>query len=119
MFGKRPDSGRKIECKTLQDKFNTVGGNPGNLMFYESVKKEVPYSKIINVKSYEEVNDEDVVVIPSSNFLMHGGNDSFFQGFIDFLDNTKCQVTLVGLGAQSSKVFNTPEKLIRGWGTSE
>ena len=34
------DSGRKIECKTLQDKFNTVGGNPGNLMFYESVKKE-------------------------------------------------------------------------------
>lgn len=88
-------------------------------MFYESVKKEVPYSKIINVKSYEEVNDEDVVVIPSSNFLMHGGNDSFFQGFIDFLDNTKCQVTLVGLGAQSSKVFNTPEKLIRGWGTSE
>mgnify|MGYP003523987346 FL=1 len=89
------DSGRKIECKTLQDKFNTVGGNPGNLMFYESVKKEVPYSKIINVKSYEEVNDEDVVVIPSSNFLMHGGNDSFFQGFIDFLDNTKCQVTLV------------------------
>lgn len=33
------DSGRKIECKTLQDKFNTVGGNPGNLMFYESVKK--------------------------------------------------------------------------------
>lgn len=44
------DSGRKIECKTLQDKFNTVGGNPGNLMFYESVKKEVPYSKIINYK---------------------------------------------------------------------
>lgn len=28
-------------------------------------------------------------------------------------------LTLVGLGAQSSKVFNTPEKLIRGWGTSE
>lgn len=73
------DSGNKIDCKTLQDRFNAVGGNPGNLMFYESVKKELAYSKIINVKSYEEVSEDDIVVIPSSNFLMHGGDDSFFR----------------------------------------
>lgn len=110
------DSGEN-KCNTLQDRFNTVGGNPGNLMFYESVKREVSYSKIINIHSFADTNDNDIVVIPSSNFLMHGGNDSFFQGFLDFLDRTKCQVTLIGLGAQSSKIFNSPEKLVRGGGT--
>lgn len=73
------DSGAVNESKTIRNQFSEVGENSGNLTFFESVKREIPYTRIINNSIHSEINDKDIVVIPSSNFFMHGGNDSFFK----------------------------------------
>ena len=52
------------------------------------------------------------VIVPSSNFIRHVRNDPFFQNFIDFLNRIDGQITLCGLGAQGTPVFNTPKKLV-------
>lgn len=98
---------------SIINKWQTVGGNPGNLIFFESIKKELNYSDIIFVDEYEKVDNKTVVVVPSSNFLMRGGNDSFYQGFINFFKHTDCKIVFVGLGAQSTKFLNTPERLVK------
>lgn len=111
-----PMRSRNNYSNSLSDKSSSVGGNTGNLIFYEAAKEQINYADEITVRSnISAFNNGDAnIAIPSSNFLMHGGNDSFYQNFIDFLNRTTCPVTLVGLGAQSSPVFNTPRKLVGG-----
>ena len=40
-----------VQGNTTKDDFIRVGGNTGNMIFYEAVKEEVKYSDIINVKT--------------------------------------------------------------------
>lgn len=100
-----------VQGDTLPDKFRRVGGNPGNLVFYEATKEQIKYTRIIDVRE-SAVNDASIIV-PSSNFIRHVKNDPFFQRFIDFMDKSTCPITFSGLGAQGTPVFNTPKKLIK------
>lgn len=109
-----------ISANSLIERFNTVGGNTGNLMFVESIKEQVTYSKEIGVHLPEateeasKLSKSTTVVIPSSNFIIHGANsERFYRNFLDFIDKNDCPVTMIGLGAQANKAFNTPRKLIQ------
>lgn len=101
-----------IDQSTLQGKYLMVGANTGNNIFMESVKSQLNYVKEISVYDYDNVEDDAVVVIPCSNFIMHGGNNSFYENIIKFIDNTKCNIAVIGLGAQSSKIFKNPKLLV-------
>ena len=40
-----------IEGTTIKDAFIKVGGNPGNMLFLESMKEELDYSDIITLNT--------------------------------------------------------------------
>lgn len=103
-----------IEMNSSVNRFQAVGGNPGNLVFMNAIEEQLNYEKKIDVdlRDLQDLNGS-IMVMPSSNFIRHiDKNDLFFQKWVDLLKRTKCEITLVGLGAQSSAVFNTPKKLI-------
>lgn len=102
-----------VKGESLPDNFKRVGGNPGNLVFYESVKSQIDYDRIIDFNGGGTVSSDDNIIVPSSNFIRHVKDDPFFQRFIDFLDSTECQITLCGLGAQGTRIFDTPQKLVK------
>lgn len=101
---------RKIE--NIYDRFRSVGGNPGNMVFIDAIKSHVNYKREIDIE-YTEPLKNVVVVMPSSNFIRHVKNDPFFKEFQSFIEKIDGIFTLAGLGAQSSDIFNTPKKLIR------
>lgn len=106
----------KVEGKSLNDLFYLVGGNPGNMVFFDSVKKQVNYKGIYDIDSWDskKITEEGggSIIVPSSNFIRHVRNDPFFQNFIDFLERTDNPITFCGLGAQGTPIFNTPKKLV-------
>lgn len=102
-----------IEGTTMKDAFIRVGGNPGNMLFLESMKDELEYSDIITLNTPTEKIPKDAsIVVPSSNFLCSGGNLSFYEKYIDFFNKIDNEITFCGLGAQSTKTLNTPQKLV-------
>lgn len=105
-----------LETSSLENKLTSVGGNPGNLVFMEALKYELDYEKEIDINYHNlrEFSNRDVsAVMPSSNFIRHVKKDSFFKNHLDFFKKTNFPVTLAGLGAQSSNIFNTPKKLVK------
>lgn len=102
-----------VQGDMLEQKFRRVGGNSGNLIFYEAVKEEINYSDIINVTATrEDVSKDSRIIVPSSNFLCHVDNPIFFERFVKFFDEIDNPITFCGLGAQSTKELNTPKKLV-------
>lgn len=100
-----------VDGTTLKDKFCLVGGNPGNLVFFNAVKQQINYDEIYDIYSWKS-DCRGGVIVPSSNFIRHVKNDLFFKNFIDFLNRTDNPVTLCGLGAQGTRILNTPKKLV-------
>ena len=102
-----------IEGTTIKDAFIKVGGNPGNMLFLESMKEELDYSDIITLNTpVDNIPKDASIVVPSSNFICKGGNSSFYEKYIDFFNKIDNQITFCGLGAQSPKTLNTPQKLV-------
>lgn len=67
-----------IEGKTQKDQFIKVGGNTGNLIFFEAMKEELNYADVITVKTPTECIPKDAsIVVPSSNFLCKVNNTFF------------------------------------------
>ena len=102
---------KEADNSDFSSKFVQVGGNTGNLIFYNAVKEQISFLREIDINSNID-SSVKMVVIPCSNFIQNGGNDSFYEGFLNFLDRTKCKITLIGLGAQSSTFCDTPKKLM-------
>mgnify|MGYP000947256172 CR=1 FL=1 len=97
-----------------KNKFIAVGGNPGNMVFMNALEEQIIFDDIIDVHSKIDNPSEIMLVMPSSNYIRHiNKNDLFFKEWVSFLEKYECKMTLVGLGAQSSKYFNTPEKLVK------
>lgn len=103
--GKYPD-------KDITGKIADTGNNTGNLMFAEGIKEQIAVDKEIWVRGdlLEDV-EKPAVIMPSANFIINGGDD-FILSCTDFVEKTKCPITLAGLGAQSTAELNTPSKLM-------
>ena len=98
---------------SLEEKFEYVGNNTGNLLFAESLKEQLNYSKETWIMPESLADEKNIsAVMPSSNFIIHGG-DEFILQCINLLEGTTCPITLAGLGAQSTKELNTPKKLVK------
>lgn len=97
--------------KGISEKMLYAGGNTGNLVFTESVKKQVQYEKEIwlNPTALKGV-ENPAVIIPSANFIRESDTE-MVSNLIRFLENTDCPVTAAGLGAQAEEGV-TPAELV-------
>ena len=88
---------------SISEKIRYTGGNTGNILFVESMKKHLSYIKETWVQPSElkGVNGNISMVMPSSNFIIQG-NDNFTNLCIRFLRKTKFPFTMAGLGAQAT-----------------
>lgn len=98
--------------KGVNEKIGFAGANTGNLIFTESMKEQLDYTKEIwiNPGALKDV-ENPAVVIPSANFIIEGG-DSLMTAVIRFLEQTDCPVTMAGLGAQAA-LNETPQELVK------
>lgn len=94
---------QRNQDKGIPEKMLYAGGNTGNLVFTESVKKQVQYEKEIwlNPTALKGV-ENPAVIIPSANFIRVSDTE-MVSNLIRFLENTDCPVTAVGLGAQAAE----------------
>lgn len=105
-------SAGKDLSKPIIDKVADTGNNTGNLMFAEGIKEQICYEKEIWIRGEGvEGVEKPTAIMPSANFIIHGGDD-FVAGCMEFLEKNDCPTTLAGLGAQSTKELNTPAKLV-------
>lgn len=97
--------------KSIHEKVHFAGDNTGNLLFVDSMKKQLDYAKEIwiNPVALKDV-EHPAVVIPASNFIIEGG-ESLLEKMEIFLDNTDCPVTMAGLGAQAQN-GESPKELV-------
>lgn len=95
--------------KNIPEKMMYAGGNTGNLVFTESVKKQVQYEKEIwlNPTALKGV-DNPAVIVPSANFIRESDTE-MVSNLIRFLENTDCPVTAAGLGAQAAEGVSPAE----------
>lgn len=104
-------AGKNLDSN-IEEKVRYTGNNTGNLLFVESMKEQLNYVKETWLRPSELNNLGNIsAVMPSSNFIIHGG-DAFIEQCAELLNNTTCPITLAGLGAQSTKELNTPKKLV-------
>lgn len=103
----------------IKTKLDYAGFNTGNVVFADSIKKQLNYTREIWKKDNNSMELSDIsdiknpsVIMPSSNFIIHDDNNELAYLLCDFMEKNNCPITLVGLGAQSTPEFNTPKKLV-------
>lgn len=99
------------ETMNVSDKVWRAGGNTGNIVWFESVRRSIKYESI-GVYSESDVEITNIV-IPMANQI-HAADNSL-ESWIEYLETynyKKCRVTMIGLGAQLTAELNTPKKLV-------
>lgn len=105
-------SAGKDLSKNITDKIADTGNNTGNLLFARGIREQIDYEREIWLAGEGvEGIEKPTVIMPSANFIIHGG-DNFIENCKGFLERNDCPVTLAGLGAQSTKELDTPRKLV-------
>ena len=97
----------------LNDSFDYLDLNTGNLLFATMVSKQLQGFKEIYWNDFKEQEKCKCtqVVIPCANFLIPGKHKRI-EELMRIFNSTECPVTLIGLGAQASIDCTTPDKLI-------
>lgn len=106
LAGKEPDSGWK---KQLEN----AGNNTGNILFVESMKEQVNYSLELwfaESNCYDSLINRAVGVLPMANLI--GIHDRCAEVWSELISKVPFPIVPVGMGAQSSKELNTPQKLV-------
>lgn len=96
---------------TIYLKIQKCGGNTGNVVWAEAVKNHIYYERKWmpeDMNFMEEVH----YILPMANQL--NVYDEYIKIFRDrLLKNTKAKISMLGLGSQLTKEFNTPQKLVQ------
>lgn len=97
------------ETADVSDKVWRAGGNTGNIVWFESVRRSIKYESVgVYPDSDAEITN---IVIPMANQI-HAADHSL-ESWITYLEAyKKCRVTMIGLGAQLTAELNTPKKLV-------
>lgn len=101
----------EYENKELSDKVQLAGGNTGNIVWFESVRRSIKYDSmgLYPNRDTEEIN----IVIPMANQIH--ATDNSLESWIPHLrafNSGRYRVTMIGLGAQLTSELNTPKKLV-------
>lgn len=105
-------AGKNLDS-SMKEKVKYTGNNTGNILFAESMKEQLNFIREVWVmpSGLKGLDCNVSMVMPSSNFIIHGGDD-FINLCIGFLEKTTFPFTMAGLGAQSTKELDTPKKLV-------
>lgn len=102
-----------VKQDSLKNKFISVGGNPGNMVFINALKEQLFYKKEVDLNYQDGFCEDQVFVMPSSNFIRRAKGDKWPGRAINFMKKNRGKITLVGLGAQASDILDTPRKLVK------
>lgn len=95
-----------------------VGGNTGNRVFVEALKEQVDYDDL----SYDSPllrQEECTAILGGSNFISAAADSAKVLGsYACYLEKHNVHFTIAGLGAQSTKLLDTPRKLVRAMPSS-
>ncbi|MCD8215151.1 MAG: glycosyltransferase [Clostridiales bacterium] len=101
--------------KSLDEKMLLVGGNTGNMVFVDAMRKQLVYKDELWFNSVKiNIAARELPVsgaIASSNFII-ANDDSFIRDMAGTYEGTDCPITMVGLGSQAYYPNNTPRKLV-------
>lgn len=101
------------ETMNVSDKVWRAGGNTGNIVWFESIRRSIKYE---SMGVYPDSNVEITnIVIPMANQI-HVADHSL-EAWIKCLEAynyKKCRITMIGLGAQMTTELDTPKKLVSG-----
>ncbi len=95
----------------VSEKVWRAGGNTGNIVWFESVRRSIQYESIgVYPDSDAEITN---IVIPMANQI-HAADHSLALWIkcLEAYNYKKCRVTMIGLGAQLTAELNTPKKLV-------
>lgn len=82
--------------ETIEEKLYKLGLNTGNMVFVNSIKKQIEFAKEGWVNADVEWSDKYTYVLPCSNFL-HGAN-RWMEPLTDIVEKYPIKVVLIGLG---------------------
>lgn len=106
---------RQSEGLSLEKRLSVVGDNTGNLMFSNALVEQLCYKKEKYICKKDIIYTKwrnTSTAIPACNYIIKG-NDGVAKKMRPFLKYHNNQVTLVGLGAQSSAECSTPRELVK------
>lgn len=105
-----PISNERIkEEDTLEEKLSKCGQNTGNVVWAEAVRDNIYYDRRTLEDMYEEA--EINYILPMANQINVG--DICIEMYANqLLNNPNARVSMLGLGAQLTPEFNTPQKLM-------
>ncbi|MDE7204669.1 MAG: polysaccharide pyruvyl transferase family protein [Lachnospiraceae bacterium] len=90
-----------------------MGGNTGNIVWHEAVKRGLKYDAAGNCHMFDMDNDEINIIIPLANVININDNSlQFYFSQIKQYNSEKVRVTMIGMGAQLTEELNTPAKLV-------
>ena len=99
------------ETLSVSDKIWRAGGNTGNIVWFESVRRSIKYDYI---GTCSDCNSEIMnIVIPMANqiHVMDTSLESLSTQLSAY-NGGRYRVTMIGLGAQLTTELNTPKKLV-------
>lgn len=109
-FNQIPLAGNKKEY-SVDEKLKYVGLNTGNIVYVGALKNQVLYDKEIWFsESVIEDKNNLIGIIPCANMI--GVYDVCTEIWGEYIKKWDIPITLIGLGAQSTKELNTPKKLV-------
>lgn len=106
LAGKKPEAGWRIQLEN-------TGNNTGNCLFVESMKEQVNYSLELwfaDSNCYDSLINRAVGVLPLANLI--GVHDNCAEIWSELISKVPFPIVPVGMGAQSTKELNTPQKLV-------
>lgn len=96
---------------SISDKIWYAGGNTGNIVWFESIRRSIIYGSIgVDPKPDAVITN---IVLPMANQIHVA--DKSLESWAAHLRTGKyngCRVTMIGLGAQLTPDLNTPKKLV-------
>lgn len=96
------------ENSNIAGKIKLLGGNSGNLVWFESVRKTIKYD-FMGQQLSDDMKTSNIV-FPMANQI--NVRDSVLEFYALHTKNYDGRITMIGLGAQLTKELNTPKKLV-------
>ena len=103
-----------IHCIDPQSRFKktleSVGGNTGNIVFYNSLKQQLNWGKYQYIYEYfnDDAGDSKKAIMPSSTYLI---KNNWLDQYIDIIKSSDKEISLCGLGTQA-KLSDVPKDIV-------
>ncbi|MCM1441752.1 MAG: polysaccharide pyruvyl transferase family protein [Roseburia sp.] len=94
--------------RNIETKIHHLGGNTGNLVWFEAVRRKIRYD-MIGQSPFSDMGIKNII-FPMANQI--NIQDKFLESWCLRIKDYHGRITMIGLGAQLTDELNTPKKLV-------